>query len=225
VLLAVAGLVIAAAGARIVTIVWWGSAGAAAYDDGRYGRAETSFERLGVLNPIERWRAPFGRGAALYRAGNLDAASGAFGDALELAPGRCETRFNLAVTLEARGDAMIGDEHSVEDIDNEAPFELYRSALDVINTGGCPSEAPDDAGDRLAQAFRRIVAKLGGEEQDLPVPDPGEGDSDDEPPDDETGTRSATDELERRNQLGAEQRDDVRDLASRDRPPAAQNDW
>lgn len=219
----VCGLAALAVAVKLLTMVWLSSSGAAAYADGSYPEAAQAFDRLGVVNVVEPWRAPFGRGGALYRQGQLDAAGNEFGEALDLAPERCEIRFNLAVTMEAIGDSMIGDERAVEELQNEHPLELYRTALDVIGARRCSVGDPDGAGARLESARLRIIEKLGGEEAELPPPDIG----DDEPDDNEqneSSTRSASEELQERNQLGAQQRDDTRELA-RDQAPAPQSDW
>jgi hypothetical protein len=219
----VTGLILVAAGIKLLTMVWFSASGASAYADGSYRSAATAFDRLAVANVIEPWRVPFGRGAVLYRQGALEAAGNEFGEALELAPERCEIRFNLAVTMEAIGDSMIGDERAVEELQNEFPLELYRTALDVIGAGHCPVGDPEGAGARLEAARRRLIEKLGGEEAQLPQPDFGD-DSGDENEQNESSTRSDTDELQERNQLGAQQRDDARELA-RQEDRAPRNDW
>src|SRR5688572_7838661 len=113
----VAGLLLLVVGVKLLTMVWFSSAGAAAYDDHSHHRAATEFGRLAALNVVEPWREPFGQGAALYRQGELLAAAAAFDEALDAAPERCEIRFNLAVTIEALGDSMLGEEViAVEDI-------------------------------------------------------------------------------------------------------------
>ena len=97
-------LVLLAIAFKLVTMSWFSSRGAAAYDEAHYDRSLTEFDRLEVVNVIEPWRAPFGLGTARHRQGDLEGAEAAFRRALELAPERCDVRFNLVVTIEAQGD-------------------------------------------------------------------------------------------------------------------------
>ena len=93
---------------KLVTMSWFSTRGAAAYDDANYDRSVTEFDRLEVVNVIEPWRAYFGLGTSRHRQGDLEGAEAAFRRALELAPGRCDVRFNLVVTIEAQGDRLTG---------------------------------------------------------------------------------------------------------------------
>ncbi len=146
------------------------------------------------------------------------------------APGDCEIRFNLAVTIEAQGDRLVANESLTAtsglpfdaSIDRADPVERYSLALDVVDAGDCPSAAADDAGDRLADTRERLAAKLAaleGDADDEDRPDP------DSPTQSERGDSEEIDEVELRNQDGANQREEARDRDTSGALPDGQSNW
>ena len=108
-------IVLLAVSVKLITMSWLSTSGASTYNAASYERSATMFGRLGFLNVVEPWRAHFGSGTALHRTGDLDGAEAAFRRALELAPQRCDIRFNLVVTIEAQGDRLAGAASSSDD--------------------------------------------------------------------------------------------------------------
>jgi tetratricopeptide (TPR) repeat protein len=201
-----------AVGLKLVTMSWLSASGASAYDGTRYEQSAAAFDRLQVVNVVEPWRAHFGEGAALYRRDDFAGAEAAFRRALDLAPERCDVRFNLAVTIEAEGDQIVGGEPgAVDESALEAGRSRYAIALDIAKGRLCPPSTAGDAGVRLEDTRRRLQAKL-----DLESSEPAEELT--APVQREvanpTGEQSDA-KLERiaeRNQEGAAERQDVTDL-------------
>ncbi len=142
----------AIAGMKLVSVGWFAHAGVDAYDEHRYGDAEAAFERLTVVNVVERWKAPFDVGDARAAVDDLAGAEAAFRTALRLNPGRCETRFNLAATVEAIGDDLTGGAR------NPDVRARYEDALSIVEAGDCPTST--EAGHRLDQLADRLRQKL-----------------------------------------------------------------
>jgi Flp pilus assembly protein TadD len=214
-----------AVGVKLVTMYAFAAAGAAAYEDGRHRRSETSFGRLDTLNVIEPWRAHVGVGDARHRQGDLAGATAAFARALELAPGRCDIRFNLAVTIEAQGDELVAAtelSRGNRPGGQADPAEPYSVALGVIEAGECPSRRADDAGDRLEATRARLLAKLAALDDR-----PGEEEAADpeEMTDGERGDSERVDEVELRNAAGANQREEARDRDVSGAIPDGQSNW
>ena len=150
--------------ARIVLMLAEDARGSAAWDREDWAAAETSYSRDGLLNPFERWVAPLGEGAALYRLEKYDEAVGAFEVAVAHAPAdrECPLRVNLALAHEAVGDGHLADGDMVE---AEAAWGAGRAAL-----SSCDSAPADRVADRL-------VEKLGPVPQEVPRPEPPEADA------------------------------------------------
>jgi tetratricopeptide (TPR) repeat protein len=205
-------VVLLAVGVKLVTMSWLSNRGVSAYDDDRYDQSVAAFDRLQVLNVVDPWRAHLGSGAALYGRDDLAGAEAAFRRALELAPQRCDVRFNLVVTIEARGDRLVAD---AEGADDESALQDGRSryaiALDIAKGRLCPPSTAGDAGVRLEDARRRLQDKLGLEssapEEELSAPVQREVAT----PDGEQG-EPALQQIAERNQDGAAERQDVTDL-------------
>jgi Flp pilus assembly protein TadD len=222
-------LVALAVGGKLVTMYVFAAAGATAYTASRYDSSETDFGRLRTLNVVEPWRAHVGIGDARYRQGDLLAAATAFNRALELAPDRCEIRFNLAVTLEAQGDRLYAGEELVVDAgaarttDGPSdPAERYSAALGVVEAGVCPSQRADDPGDRLAATQERLIAKLAALDADRADDEALEPENASES---ERGDTEQIDELELRNESGASQREEARDRDTSGAIPDGQSNW
>jgi tetratricopeptide (TPR) repeat protein len=219
-------------GLKAGSMFWFSEAGARAYDDGGYDDSIDAFRRLESWNVVDPSLAFVGIGDAWYRQGDLVEAELAFARALDLAPGDCEVRFNLAVTLEAQGDRRLAREPlSPDDEDRpfdpaaprrDNPFERYSIALATANGRPCESERADDAGDRLAEARERIQLKLDAlrdqtGDNDSPEPDAPENEG--------RGDSEEIEDLELRNQSGANQREQARDRDTTGAAPDGQSNW
>ena len=101
---------------------------------------------------VQRWVAPFDLGVARAANDDLTGAESAFRTALRLDPARCETRFNLAATIEAIGDDIQGGAL------NPVARQRYEDALTVAEAGTCDPET--EPGHRLAQLIDRLRQKL-----------------------------------------------------------------
>ena len=197
---------------KLVTMSWFSSRGVEAYSDELYERSSTEFDRLQIFNVIEPWRAHLGSGTAMHRRNDLDGAESAFRRALEIAPQRCDVRFNLVVTIEAQGDRLTGGEQrDVEESELQDGLARYRVALDIADAGLCPESTTGVAAIRLEEARDRLRAKLGAETsedgEELEAPQEREES-------DRAGEESGSDEqrLAERNQSGAAEREDHSDL-------------
>jgi hypothetical protein len=210
---------------KLVTMSWFSARGVAAYGDERYARSGTEFDRLQLVNVVEPWRAHLGSGTTLHRRDDLEGAEAAFRRALELAPQRCDVRFNLVVTIEAQGDRLTGGEQrEVEDADRQDGLARYRVALDIADAGLCPVSTTGDAGTRLEQARERLRAKLGAESAD-------EGEELEAPPEREDSDRAGEEseseqrQIAERNQSGAAERQDHSDLDPNDFQEQGTSNW
>jgi tetratricopeptide (TPR) repeat protein len=210
---------------KLVTMSWFSTRGAAAYDDANYERSVTEFDRLEVVNVIDPWRAYFGLGTSRHRQGDLEGAEAAFRRALELAPGRCDVRFNLVVTIEAEGDRLTGgQQREVEESERQDGLARYRVALDIADAGLCPTSTTGDAGTRLDEARERLRAKLGAENS-------GDGEELEPPQEREERNRSGEEsdsqqqQLADRNQTGAAEREDHSDLDPGQVQEEGTSDW
>ncbi len=205
-------VVLLAVGLKLVTMSWFSTRGVSTYDDARYDQSAAAFDRLQVLNVVDPWRAHLGSGAALYRGDDLGGAGAAFRRALDLAPERCDVRFNLVVTIEAQGDRLVGREAgAVEESALQDGRSRYAIALDIAKGRLCPPSTAGDAGVRLEEARRRLQDKLGLEssepEEELSAPVQREVAR----PEGEQG-EPALQQIAERNQEGAAERQDVADL-------------
>lgn len=229
-------VVLLAVGVKLVTMYWFASTGASAYADERWGRAETSYRRLGVLDLVEPWLDDLGLGDTLYRQGDLLGAEAAFRRALAADPERCETRFNLAVTLEAQGDLLTAGDSLVDDAE-AGPFDrraavgaipddpraAYQDAMTIVDGRTCRTRTPDDAGDRLADTRERLTAKLGRDRD--PQSDTELAQEENESLENEGVDTEQVDELQARNRAGATQREATRDLDTSGRTPGNDPNW
>ncbi len=229
--------VLLAVGIKLVTMYAFSAAGVAAYDAGAYATSESRFERLQPFNRLHPWRAHVGIGDARYRQGDLAGAERSFARALQLAPTRCDVRFNLAVTLEAQGDLLVStdvvarrrfDLPTAGDAIAGDPVERYLAALDVVNAGDCPSERADDPGERIARTGERVLDKLVAlDPQNAPGEDEGN-----EPGESSEGNDTGSGErieqlgdLAERNRAAASQRDEGRDRGAPGVIPEGQSNW
>lgn len=94
---------------KLLTMVAAGHQARSAYEAGQVTAVEQAAGRLGFLNVIERYKAPFARGDARVLAGDVEGGREAFEEALQVAPRdaveACQIRVNLVLSLEKLGDA------------------------------------------------------------------------------------------------------------------------
>ena len=135
----IGALMLLVVAAKMLSIGFFSSSAASAYDDGQYRISEADYRKLLVANVVERWKAPNNIGVARYRQNDFVGAQRAFTDALNIAPERCDVRYNLVIAIEAQADAAAKDGPTDEST------KLYEQALAVIDDGDCPIERPDQS--------------------------------------------------------------------------------
>jgi tetratricopeptide (TPR) repeat protein len=201
-------------GGKLVSMSWFAHDGAAAYDGERYAESESAFRRLRTLNVVAPWRAWMNIGDARFRQRDLTGAERAFSRALEENPDRCDVRFNLAVTIEAQGDRLMGD--NVRDVTEAEELDgltRYRVALDVVNAATCQIESTDSPGFRLADTRERLEEKLGADDRGQDEAQMDDDDDDDESSGEETDENQTLEEqIEERNDAGESERQDASDI-------------
>lgn len=184
-------------------------------------------EWQGVANRFEPYKAHYNRGTGLAELGELDKAKAALEEALPLASGLdvCAVRYNLATVVERQGDRETGAGNI------EKGQELYRNALEILSlvpkecgTSEADAASPDHQRpmkESLDELVRRIMEKLIQESQnkdqkqnqdEQPPQDPknqNEGEQNPKPnKQDEEPNNSQLDEIEKKLQDGAQQRQD-----------------
>ena len=132
-----------------------------AFEVGNQEAAALAARNLGVVNVVERYKAPFDAGtvaaAAAEDLADLRRSARLLRTALDLAPadGQCAVRVNLAVVLEAAGDAA--------GTDRAEAARLYRAAVAVARA------APPSCKDVRSATAPKVAGKRDGEQ----APDPG----------------------------------------------------
>lgn len=209
-------LVLLVLAARLLTLpVNIGSAqDAHSTDDGK-GMVSAG-EKLGVLNIVERWRAPFVEGTGKSVDGDL---SGGRKD-LELAlertsepPDDCTVRTNLVLTISQQADEAEekGDEDKAE--------ALAKEGLKLIEEGpeGCLDGQDDgndgEAGRKQQEEQDKLEEQSGQKEEDEDQGDDGDEGEDEEDSDDEDSGEEKDPkqkELEERNEQGQSESEERR---------------
>jgi hypothetical protein len=206
---ALPALLVLAIAAALLGRAWATERGIDAVDRSVFARARAAdavewFDRSGWINLYDREVPSFNRGIAWFRAGELARARSDFERALGLAgdASRCRVVVNLALTVEAQGDAAA----EIDPIDSQA---LYGESKGIVQGhGSClarTTPAGDGEGDRLQRLLDRLEDKLletTGREVSASNADPGSG----REPDDDF------DQLERRLDQNAETRSEGREL-------------
>ena len=172
------------------------SSASGAHESGDGGGVRSAGERLGVVNLVERWRAPYVEGTGRAMAGDLE---GGRAD-LELALGRtsapqddCTVRTNLVLTIE-RQSAAAGEAG-----DRDAEQRLAEEALALSEEGpdGCLDGSQDgnggEAGEKQREAQQRLEERT--QEQD---DDGDEGETQEEPREPEEQEQPADPEAQRK---------------------------
>lgn len=160
------------------------SSAAGAHESGDGAGVRTAGERLGVVNLVQRWRAPYVEGTGRAMEGDLE---GGRRD-LELALGRtdtpsddCTVRTNLVLTIERQSDA------AGEAGDTEGEKKIAQEALALVEAGpeGCLDGSADgndgEAGQKQQEAKQRLEEKT--------QPQEGEGEDEEEPSEDEEDSK------------------------------------
>lgn len=136
---------------------------AGAFEPGEAADAVEWFDRSEWINLYDREGPAFNRGVAWFADGELERARAEFEDALGRAgdSGRCRVVVNLALTIEAQGDALA-------EPDPHGSQGLYGEAKGVAegNPACLAKRTPegDGAGDRLQRLLDRLAEKLTTEE-------------------------------------------------------------
>lgn len=202
-------LVLVVLAARLLTLpIHMGSAQDAHSTDDGDGMVSAA-EKLGVLNIVERWRAPFVEGTGKSIAGDL---TGGRSD-LEVALGRtddpqddCTVRTNLVITISQQAD------EAEEAGDEEETKKLAEEGLKLIEEGpeGCLDGQDDgnggDAGRKQQEEQDKLEEQSGQKEEEGDEDDGDQGDEGDEE-DQEGGSGDEEEdpkkkELQERNQQG-----------------------
>ncbi len=130
-----------------------------AFEPGRAAEAVEWFDRSEWINVYDREAPSFNRGVAWFTDGELARARAEFENALDLARGadRCRVVVNLALTIEAQGDALV-------EVDPHGSQALYGEAKGIAEgSSACLARrtpAGDGEGDRLARLLDRLAEKL-----------------------------------------------------------------
>jgi hypothetical protein len=127
-----------------------------AYTVGNVTGVEDAAARLGILNLLERHKAPFARGDARVLAGDYDGARAAFEEALALAPRdsreACQIRVNLVLSLEKLADAATAAGQA--DVAKGYHDQMQNLASNAPQ--GCfEGDSADDEGQQLRDAQQR----------------------------------------------------------------------
>lgn len=173
-------------------------------DDG--GGMVTAGEKLGILNIVERWRAPFVEGTGKSMKGDLLGGRADLEEALSRTGNDeddCTVRTNLVLTVTAQGD------EAGEKGDADAEKKFAEEALKLIEEGpeGCLDGRNDgnggEAGRKQREAEDKNKEKTGQSEGE---DEPTEGEEPKDPEDDSGGEPEEEDpkekELKERNSQG-----------------------
>jgi hypothetical protein len=161
---ALPGLAVAALGGVLIGRAVANERGIDAVEHSTFARARALdaidwFDRAGWIELTDRELAPFNRGVAWFRAGELGQARGEFEAALRAAGEgtRCRTIVNLALTVEAQGDTTI----DLNPVDAQA---LYAEAKGIAQSNPeCLARTTPDGdgeGDRLTRLLARLAEKM-----------------------------------------------------------------
>lgn len=170
-------LLLALLAAKLALMVALGDQAREAYAAGNITGVETAAARLGFLNVIEPYKAPFARGDASVLAQDYDGARAAFEEALALAPAgsrdACQVRVNLVLSIDKLGaaatDAGLAD---VAKADNDRVLALVAAAPQ-----GCfEGDATSDEGRQLQGAQQQAQQQQGQGQPQTPQDQQSQGD-------------------------------------------------
>ncbi|GEP39336.1 hypothetical protein NPS01_29990 [Nocardioides psychrotolerans] len=142
---------------RIALVLQAESSGQDNYARSAFGPARDSFATNALLNPFERWIAPFDEGVARHRGGDLGGAVDSYEVALEHVPEswECAVRSNLALAHEAIGDAVSAERRVAAEASWTAGREALADCLTLQPPTGEDSGDGEDDSDR-ADAARQV---------------------------------------------------------------------
>jgi len=200
------GVLGATAAAGVAALFLATQLGAASYATGRYEQAASIGETLVDVPGADAVHGRFLQGTSLAAAGDLEGATAALEDALHLVrPGGddCGLRFNLALVLEARGDADADPVSAGALFDRAAVIASGAQEDCRLRPFGGGSGAGETAGAQLQELAERAHGKTAAAEARAAQEPEGEGESADEPAPGEAPTAEETtspqdEELERR---------------------------
>lgn len=203
---------------KVGLMVGYDRGGRAAYEDGSFREARSSFAANTALNWFEPWIASYDEGLARYRLEDYEDAVRLYRTALDSVPAaeRCRVRVNLALALESRGDLA-----SAEGRPDDARGQ-WRQALGVVEEcldDGAVRAAGDVEAGRVVDA--RVREKLAEESTDPPLePEPPREKPTPPPP-----TPEQLEQLQKQNQKAQERRredEERREDRERPEPPAGE---
>ncbi|MDT0157734.1 hypothetical protein Q9R19_08870 [Microbacterium sp. ARD32] len=180
---------------------------------GGYAESEAAARNLDVLNWFEPFKAPYDIGTALAGADELPQARTELERALPLAEGLevCYVRINLSLVMERQGDAAQADG------DAARAAQFYGEALQVTaeTPEACSSpdaqdQSPDpnrDMSDTLDENQKRQQEKQQQSQQQDPDQSDQPDQDDEQEPQDEP-SQSDLDEIEKKLNQGAQERED-----------------
>lgn len=204
---------------RIVFLLHYDERGQEAYSTERYATARNEFSVNRILNPVERWIAPFNEGAARYRLADYFGAAVTFQTALEYAPAdrECAVRVNLALSHEGLGDQArtARDPAKAQDAWTAARNALAPCLPEPEDAEENPEPGSEQARMRQDRVHaRKVDARV--ERKIGKLPDVREPDT--APPPDEN-LEAKRREVERRNREALEERRRLEDRERRPRQP------
>lgn len=205
-------LLVLAYAVKVGLMLQHNAAGRDAFERGDYDGAAAEFRDTRSLNWFERWVAPFDQGTALHAQGLLDEAIAAYEDALRVVPEReeCTVRIDLALAHEAVGDQQQ------EAGDQEGAAESWRTGIEVLEAGECPTDAGrgEEQSEDAEGTRERLEQKIEqSEQQQQQQPDRPQDPPPQQQPDDQPGGDDPREErLERNNDRGAQRRGEDQDL-------------
>lgn len=153
---------------KLLTMVAIGQQARDAYAAGDVTAVQAAGDRLGLLNVIERYKAPFALGDAHVLTGDFAGARDKFEQALANAPKdgleACEVRVNLVLSLEKLGDAAQAASGAA------ASKPIYDRVVVVVAqaphgcftpSGGTTGQELDDAKNRAQEKSKAQPAQPG----------------------------------------------------------------
>lgn len=178
-----------------------------AHGSGDGGGVQSAGSRLGIVNVVERWRAPYVEGTGRSMSGDLEGGRSLLETALAWTSqpeDDCTVRTNLVLTVEQQADA------AGESGDDEAQRSLAEEALALIDDGpeGCLDGTADgnggEAGERQRDAQERLeeTTRAQGEEERDEEDEPAEPEQPEEQQQEDPEAQRRAEELQRRNSAG-----------------------
>jgi len=197
-------LVVLLVGLKVGLMLGHDRDGRAAFADGDYPGARSSFADNAGLNVLETWVAPFDEGTALLADEEYDAALGRLEAALDHVPDeeRCTVLVNVALAHEGLGDAAVS-----QDQDLATATEQWEAGRAALASADCPTDAGrgEEQSATATAVDDRLAGKLDADdEEEQPQDQPDQ----EQPPPPSPEQAEKEKKLEKRNQQGQEDRRD-----------------